>query len=130
MKTLDNPVDAFAASQGDNLRKFSDELLIKFKGKMLEIYIGDQYETINYDDYSVPQNCIIYGKLIDVLDRMIIVDCFYVGADKEVHHNNRIYLNQFQIRAMTELNGNGSLNDIFLSAKDADKVRKYALSGK
>ena len=98
----DNPVDAFAAaSNGDNLGKFTDELLTKFKGKMLEIYIGDQYETINYDDYSTPENCIIYGKVVDVLDRMVILDCFYVGPNKEVLCDNRCYISLFQIRAMT-----------------------------
>jgi hypothetical protein len=127
---IENPFEAYSVLDGD-LRKFSDELLIKFKDKILEIYIGDQSETINYDDYSVPKNCSIFGKLIDVLDRFVIFDCFYMDSrTKTLKSDNRIYINLFQIRAMTEVNGKGSLGDIFLSVDDAKVVRKLILAGK
>ena len=123
----DNPIDAFNAN-GDNLRKFSDELLIKYKGKVLELYIGDQCETLNFDDFSVPQNCSIFGKLIDVLDRFIILDCYYFDHKaKQLRTGNHIYINAFQIRAMTEVNGRGSLGDIFLHVNDAKTVRRLIL---
>lgn len=127
----DNPYEAYSTQlNSDGLRKFSDELLTKFKGKMLEIYIGDQCETLTFEEYSVPQNCIIYGRLVDVLDRFIIVDCYYVDkATKQVKSGNFCYINGFQIRAMTEMNDNGSLNDIFLDQRSADKIRKAILSG-
>jgi hypothetical protein len=111
----------------EELKKFSDELLTKFKGKIVELYIGDQYESLEFEGYSMPQNCIIYGKIMDVLDRFIILDCFYVDNMNEVRNNNIVYINAFQIRAMTELNAQGSLADIFLSTRDASKIRKFAL---
>lgn len=125
-----NPFEAFAAQNGNGngeLKKFSDELLTKYKGKMLEIYIGDQCETINFEEYSVPQNCIIYGKLIDVLDRMLVLECYYVNEAKQIQPSSVIYINSFQVRLMTELNERGTLNDIFLSAKSSEKVRKALL---
>jgi hypothetical protein len=103
------------------LKLFSDELLT-LKGRYLELYIGDQCETMNYDETSVPQNSSIFGKLIDVLDRFIILQCLYV-RNGEVLTGNKIYINAFQIRAMTVLDGLGSLNDIFLNVKDAALVR-------
>lgn len=130
MSDQNNPVDVFGNPQNSNtnvLRSFSDELITKFKGKIVELYIGDQYETLNFEDFSMPQNCTIYGRLIDLLDRFVILDCFYVDpATKQVKSGNQIYINTFQIRAMTEVNGRGSLNDIFLSTSDAIKVRKLA----
>lgn len=129
--SADNPFEAYGSPQGtgDNLRKFSDELLVKFKGKILELYIGDQCETLNFEDFSIPQNCSIYGKLVDVLDRFIILDCLYIDPKtKQLKSNNRIYINAFQIRAMTELNDEGCLGDVFLHVNDAKLVRKLALS--
>lgn len=129
MSINDNPVEAFAAQQGEDYRKFSDELKDKFTGKIVEIYIGDQYETINFDECSVPQNCTIYGKLIEVLDRVIKIDCFYIDKiTKEVKYGNIVYINSFQIRAMTEVNEQGSLSDIFLSIYDTAKIKKVALA--
>lgn len=127
---VENPFESYNVLSGD-LRKFSDELLTKFKGKVLEIYIGDQSETINYDDYSVPKNCSIFGKLVDVLDRFVIFNCYYMDQKtKTLKTDNLIYINLFQIRAMTEVNGKGSLGDVFLSVDAAKVVRKLILAGK
>jgi len=124
----DNPFDAYNQANG-GLRKFSDELIENFVGKLVEIYIGDQCETLTFEDYSVPQNCIIYGKLIEVMDRFLVLDCYYVDKKtNEVKSGNICYLNSFQVRAMTALNGNGTLNDIFLNAKSSEKVRKTLLA--
>lgn len=130
-QSTDNPYEAYGVANtgGDNLRKFSDELLQKYKGKVLELYIGDQCETLDFQDFSVPQNCSIFGKLIDVLDRFIILECYYIDAKtKQLKKGNYIYINAFQIRAMTEVNGVGSLGDIFLHVNDAKAVRKLILS--
>lgn len=125
----DNPYEAYNSANGSELRKFSDELLTKFKGKILEIYIGDQSETINYDDYSVPKNCSIFGKLVDVLDRFVIFDCYYIDQrTNELKSGNKIYINAFQIRAMTEVDGHGSLADIFLSVDAAKVIRRLLLN--
>ncbi len=129
-KIQDNPVDAFAAAQSNGLRLFSDELLTKLKGKTLEIYIGDQSETLNFEDYSIPQNCVIYGRLTDVLDRMIILNCFYMDKSGKLRDDNRVYINTFQIRAMTELDNSGSLKDVFLNVKSAEKVRNLLINRK
>lgn len=121
----DNPYEAYNSSNGTELPKISDILTKKYTGKVLELYIGDQYETLNFDDYSTPKNCSIFGTLIDVLDRFVIFDCFYMDQKtKELRSGNKIFINFFQIRAFTEVNGKGSLGDIFLSVDDAKEIRK------
>ena len=110
----------------DGLRRFTDELIDKFKGKMIEIYIGDQSETLDYADNSQHQNATIFGRVVDVMDRFVILDCLYVDKRTgDVSHGNLAYINLFQIRAMNEVNDKGSLNDIFLNAKDVVKIRKF-----
>lgn len=118
----DNPFEAFSQNGNGSLRLFSDELIHKFKGKFLELYIGDQAESVEWVDHSIPYNSSIFGKLVDVLDRFIILECLYV-RDGELKTGNLIYINTFQIRAMSEINSSGSLKDIFLHVKDADTVR-------
>lgn len=126
-----NPFELYGGngSNGD-LRKFSDELKEKYIGKVLEIYIGDQYETLNFDDYSTPQNCIIYGRLLEVLDRFLVVNCFYIDkASGTLRDDNKVFISSFQIRAMTALDARGSLGDIFLSTNDGKKIHAM-LTGK
>lgn len=112
----------------DGLRKFSDELISK-KGKIFQFYIGDQSENIEFTDYSIPQNSCIYGKIAEVLDRFVKLNCYYIDpVTKKLRSENAIWLNTFQIRAMSELDGNGSLSDVFLHSKDASKIRKLILA--
>jgi hypothetical protein len=124
-KQSDNPIDAFSsAAQPSSLKSFSDELLTKFKGKVLEFYIGDQAENISWEEYSIPMNSVIIGKLIEVLDRFITIQCYYIDKSGKTKSDLIVYINAFQIRAMSELDGNGSLNDVFLGCKNAEKIRK------
>lgn len=130
-KQVDNFDLNSTTNGGDNLRKFSDELLNKFMGKTIQIYIGDISETLNFDEISIPQNCCIFGKLIDVLDRFIIIDCFYIDQQtKTLKTGCEVYINTFQIRAMSEVNHKGSLNDIFLHINDIKTIRKLILNQK
>jgi len=115
----------------DGLRKFSDVMLERCKNEIVEVYIGDQYETIEYEGFSQPQNATIFGRVIDILDRFIVLNCFYVDqATKEVKHDHVVFINSFQIRAMTIIDGKGSLDDIFLSTKDVSTIKKYLHLGK
>lgn len=114
------------ASQED-LKKFTDLLIEKYKNSIVEIYIGDQFSSLNYEDHSIQQNATIFGRLIDILDRFLILDCFYVDPRSgEVRSGNLVLVNSFQIRAMTDINeDNGSLDDVFLNARSVVKIKKY-----
>lgn len=121
----DNPFDIYGAGtepKSETLKLFSDELL-SLKGSILELYIGDVCETMNYDEISVPQCSSIFGELIDVFDRFVVLKCLYLDNNNNLQHGNKVYINAFQIRAMTILDGKGSLNDIFLNIKDAAYIR-------
>lgn len=116
-----NPYDIFSENKKEELKTFADELL-SMKGKFISMYIGDQAMNMNYDECSVPHNSIIYGKLIDILDRFVAIECFYLDNEKILHLGNKIYINTFQIRAMKEMDNKGNLGDVFLEARDAKKI--------
>jgi hypothetical protein len=124
-----NPVDVFsAASNTNDLPKFTDELL-GLKDKIVEIYIGDQCETLNFEEFSTPKNCVIIGKIVEIFDRVVKLDCFYIdNKTGKLSNGNFIYLNQFQMRVMTVLDGRGALCDVFLDTKNSEKIRKTILS--
>ena len=127
MKTDLNPFDAFNSSDKKSLEvvKTFTDALINMKGELLEFYLGDQSESVDLDQFSTPYNCCIFGKLIDVLDRVIVVECLYVDkATGTLTTGNKVFINTFQIRALTKLDGKGSLQDIFLNSRDAHNIRK------
>lgn len=101
------------------------DVLDQMVGQYVELYIGEAYESIEYEDCSRPQISTIYGKVVECLDRFLVLDCFYVDQrTQEVKDNHRCYINAFQIRTFTTVDDGGSLDDIFLSAKHVSKVKK------
>lgn len=115
---------------GDRYRKFAD-ILDASKGKYVELYIGDQFHTLSYDEISRPENSTIYGKIVEVLDRFVVIDCFYIHKQTgELSAGNLCFINTFQIRAMSMIDNTGSLDDIFLCATHVSKVKKAILQYK
>ena len=122
-----NPFEVFnvpdSEKKSETLKSFTDELL-NMKGELLEFFIGETSENLEFSEYSIPNISSIFGKLVEVYDRFILVDCLYIDKiTKKLCTGNRIFINSFQLRCLTRLES-GSLKDIFLNASDAAHVRK------
>lgn len=101
------------------------DVLDQMRGQYIELYIGETYENIEYEEVSRPQISTIFGKVIECLDRFLVLDCFYVDQrTQEVKDKHIVFINAFQIRTFTSVDGGGSLDDIFLSAKHVNKIKK------
>ena len=118
-----------SASSG-NYRSVAD-VLAQLKGKYIEVYIGEIFEDIKLEEFSMPQISTSYGKIVEVLDRFLVLDTLFIDKQTgELCGNNRVYLNTFQIRLFSVLDDTGSLEDTFLSGKHAHKVKKAILQHK
>jgi len=98
-------------------------LLPTLKGKLLEISIGDDYEELVMSDHVKKVNGVIYGFLKDIVDDFIILDCFYINKQNEIKSGNIIYINTWAIKAFTEVNSSGSLNDVLLGSGHTRKIK-------
>ena len=104
---------------------FVESVAAKLKGKIVEIYLGDVYEQINLTDVTINVNGTIVGKLIDADGDCLEMDCHYVDQDSKIPHmSNTIYINSYNIKAITEINGSGVLSDIFTKPKLSRKIVK------
>lgn len=112
------------SASSKNYRTILD-VLDGMRGQYVELYIGELYEDIKYEEVSRPQISTIYGKIIETLDRFLVLDCFYVDQrTQEIKKGHICYINAFQIRTFTTVDDGGSLDDIFLSAKHVGKIKK------
>ena len=104
----------------DNLK----DLLPYFQNKPVEIYVGDQFEEVQMSDHSHQIKSVIYGFIKDVVSDFVVVDSFYDLGDGTVRTGNILFISGWQIVAITQLDGFGSLKDVFMSIKDSSKVKK------
>lgn len=100
-----------------------NKILTYFQNKYMQIYLGEQYEEIQLDDHTYEIVSIIYGKLVDVISDFLVVDCFYVSADKEIKSGNIVFINSWQIKMMTAFDDKGTIDDILLSQKHNDLIK-------
>ena len=107
------------------------ELLDKtLHGKLIEVYIGDNYENVNYDDATINYAAVLIGKVIAAYAECLVLDCVYVDQKTKDHKfGNIVCLNERAIRTVTEVDASGVLRDTFLSTRDS-RVIKDMIDGK
>lgn len=106
------------------------ELIAKvWNDKIVEIYIGDTYEDIKFEDSTQKYPAILVGKVITAYAECLVLNCAYMDPrTKNVKFGNIVCLNERGIRTITEVDSSGILRDTFLNSRDG-RIVKDALIG-
>jgi hypothetical protein len=100
------------------------------KGRIVEIYVGDRYEDIKYDDSTVCYPAVLVGKVITAFKECLVLNCAYIDQKtKKIQFGNIICLNERAIRFLTEVDETGVLKDTFINSRDS-KIVKDLFKGK
>jgi len=106
------------------------ELIAKtMKDKVVEVYIGDSYEDIKYDDSTTKYPAVLVGKVVPAYAECLVLNCIYVDQpSKKIKSGNIVCLNERAIRMLTEVDEKGLLIDTFLSSRNHSKIVKDFLN--
>lgn len=101
------------------------ELIAKvLKNKVVEVYIGDTYEDIKYDDSTQKYAAVLIGKVVTAYAECLVLNCAYIDqATKSMKFGNIVCLNERAVRTITEVDDTGVLKDTFLSTRDSKIVK-------
>jgi hypothetical protein len=111
------------AGSGKTFAEFLAEL---FKDRFIEIYLGDSYEEVSTEQISTSYPAILCGKVISAYRECLVINGAYVdskGKNKKVKLGNILFINERAIRALTEVDGNGILEDMLLRSKESLDVK-------
>lgn len=103
---------------------FCEIISEKLKDKLVEIFVGEMYETLHQADFSYNSPMIICGRLVDGVGDCLILDSFHLNEDHKREFGNIIYINGYNIKAITELNTNGTLKEVLTNSTFYKKVKK------
>ena len=115
------------SSQGSG-KSFAEFLAEVLKDKLVEIYLGDAYEEVSVDQISTSYPAVFCGKIISAYKECLVLDCLHVSSDKKVQSGRILFINERSIKALTEINGMSTLQDIYW--KSLESLRVLALSEK
>jgi len=90
---------------------YSEVIGKRLLGKQVEIYTGDEHDTLLYNDSEIIRKSIIVGTLVEVDQECVIVECYKANL------TNRIYINSWNIVAIVELTTKLGMHDMYLPAE-------------
>ena len=94
-------------AEENKLHGLAGPLLHLFKGKKVEINLGETAITMNYDDHSVDQKALVRGVLKDAIGDALIIDCEVFGKVKQV------IVNCWSVNTVTEVDDVGTTKSIY-----------------
>jgi hypothetical protein len=106
-------------------KTFAEFIANLFKGKIVEIYLGDSYEEVSTEQISSSYPAVIAGKVIGAYRECLILDAGYVDRiSRQITHGNHLFLSERAIRAINEVNGQSVFEDSLLRSRESLDVWK------
>lgn len=106
-------------------KTFAEFLAELFKDKFLEIYVGDSYEDVSVEQISTSYPAVFCGKVIGAYKECLILNCAYVNDAKKIQLGNMVFINERAMRALNEIDGNGTIEDMMLRSKDSLAIKRH-----
>lgn len=129
MPTEQQILDAVQNHQGSG-KTFAEFLAEVFKDKFIEIYVGDSYEDVSTEQISTTYPAVFCGKVVAAYRECLIVNCAFVTRNKTLALGNIMFINERAIRALNEIDGNGTLEEMMLRSKESLEIRERFILNK
>jgi len=122
----DIEVQELASKLAGSGKTFAEFLAELFRDRFIEIYLGDSYEEVSTEQISTSYPAILCGKVVGAYRECLVINGAYVdskGKNKKIKLGNVLFINERAIRALTEVDGNGTLEDMLLRSKESLDVK-------
>lgn len=104
-------------------KTFAEFLAELFANKFIEIYVGDSYEDVSTEQISTTYPAVFCGKVVSAYRECLIIECAYVASGNHIKLGNYLFVNERAIRALNEVDGKGTLEDMMLRSKETIDVK-------
>lgn len=111
-------------------KTFAEFLVEVFRDKFVEIYVGDSYEDVSVEQISTTYPAVFCGKVVAAYRECLVINCAYVNKSKQVQLGNLMFISERAIRALNEIDGNGTLEEMMLRSKESLEIRERFILNK
>lgn len=113
-------------NENNRNKTFAEFIAEVFKDKYVEIYLGDTYEDISTEQISTSYPAVFCGKVISAFKECLVLDSFYADKiNKKLKSGNIVFISERAIKALTQIDGEGIMEDMFLRSKESLLVKKF-----
>jgi len=115
--------DVISQLQGSG-KTFAEFLVEVFKDKFIEVYVGDAYEDVSTEQISTTYPSVFCGKVVAAYRECLVINCAYIGPNRHLQLGNLVFLNERAIRALNEVDGKGTIEDMMLRSKETLDIKQ------
>jgi hypothetical protein len=116
-------IDAIKLVQGSG-KTFAEFLAELFKDKIIEVYVGDAYEDVSTEQISTTYPAVFCGKVVAAYRECLVLNCAFVNNNRHLQLGNLMFVNERAIRALNEVDGLGTLEDMMLRSKETLDIKR------
>jgi hypothetical protein len=111
-------------NEHNRVKTFAEFIVHMFEGKFVEIYLGDTYEDVSTEQISTSYPAVFCGRVVGAFKECLIINSAYADrAEKKMKLGNMVLINGRAIRALTEIDGKGIMEDMFLRSTESLDVK-------
>lgn len=108
--------------QEKTLAEFLGNLL---KDQLVEIYLGDSYETISLEQHSTSYPALLCGKILGAYKECLVFNAAHYSRANEITLGKIIFINERGIRFVNPINKSVSSKDMFFNHSDSASLKKF-----
>ena len=117
-------IESAVAKLDKSGKTFAEFLVEIFKDKFIEVYVGDAYEDVSTEQITTSYPAVFCGKVISAYRECLILNCAYLGSTGHLEMGNMMFINERAIRALNEVDGKGTLEDMMLRSKATLNIKQ------
>jgi hypothetical protein len=110
-------------------KTFAEFIAQVFTGKFIEIYLSDSYEEVSMEQISQNYPAVFCGKVIGAYRECLVINSVFVNAAHHMQLGNLMFLSERAIKAINEIDGHGTLEDMFLRSRESLLIKSTFIDG-
>jgi hypothetical protein len=108
------------------LAEFIAEIFI---GKYVEIYLSDSYEEVSIDQISQNYPAVFCGKVLSAYRECLVLNSIFINKSNMMQPGNLMFISERAIKAINEIDGKGTLEDMFLRSRESLLIKDVFVDG-
>jgi hypothetical protein len=123
-----NTVEDFnKTGRGKTYAEFIAEV---FKDKFIEIYLSDSYEEVSMEQISQNYPAVFCGKVVSAYRECLVINSVFINQAHKMQLGNLMFISERAVKAISEIDGLGTLEDMFLRSRESLIIKDIFVDGK
>lgn len=116
-----------SCNDGGRTKTFAEFIAEVFADKFIEIYLSDAYEEVSMEQISQTYPAVFIGKVVSAYRECLVIKAVVADKNNNPQLGSLMFLSERAIKGISELDGNGVIEDMFHRSKESLVVKTHLI---